>query len=571
MSVLPDVSPIRWPDTPIHLGAGYSCINLKSYPSPHVPLDKIGSMNNKIDRSTLPRRQSCDRCHRQKLRCVRQGSSSTTGVCDRCLRQGAPCVYSFSLPKGRRSTYAGNPAPSDSPTSRSAIANPTCTATCSPILAPELPAETSSESVSAARAPLLPIPEHLNINARTSFPQLEEPGHEALRGMTWLENVEFGLGPMGTSTTHGTGANETQGHTGFDAFLNGTNFEDVHMSDIENMSAWSEQESVKEFYLGHGIPTDQKPVSPPPSQDHSHPLRQALENPTPPEDTRYNINLVCIDDGIAQLSQLSSHLYTLCRASYDLTANIGPCRPESRRLPLFDDKALNSATTWLAAPNMNINTYPPIPPSFAQIGSAAGPLATSTTPENTLINTFSASHYLLQILHQLQTLPFPTTRAPPYPDLDEDVGSQKTSRPRSPSLSSTTTNSSSGMRDSAGSQHSSTVIRHLIIACYTLVLKMWSALFVALQHDAELSAESTSFLNSDKLDKADEDTPRPPLLANMRLVLVVHLSSYLVDRLRTAMHTYLGSKTTGSADHGLSELESEFRQPLRRLRRTLNS
>ncbi|KAF4769884.1 hypothetical protein HAV15_011413 [Penicillium sp. str.  len=529
-------------------------------------------MNNKIDRSTLPRRQSCDRCHRQKLRCVRQGSSSTTGVCDRCLRQGAPCVYSFSLPKGRRSTYAGNAAPSDSATSRSAIANPRCTPTYSPIPAPELPAETSSEPVSAARTPLLPIPEHLNINACPSFLQLEEPGHEALRSMAWLENVEFGLGAMGTSTAHGTGASETQDHTGFDAFLNGTDFEDVHMSDIENMSAWSEQESLKEVYLRHGMPTDQKPVSPPPSQDHGHPLRQALENPTPPEDTRYNIDLVCIDDGIAQLSQLSSHLYTLCRASHDLTANIGPYGPESRRLPLFDDKALNSATTWLAAPNMNINTYPPRPPSFALTGSASGPLATSTTPENTLINTFSASHYLLQVLHQLQTLPIPTTRAPPYPDLDEDVGSQTTSRLRSPSLSSTTTNSSSGMRDSAGSQHSSTVIRHLIIACYTLVLKMWSALLVALQHDAELSTGSTSFLNSDKLDKeGDEDTPRPPLLANMRLVLVVNLSSYLVDRLRNAMHTYLSSKITGSADHGLSELESEFRQPLRRLRRTLNS
>jgi hypothetical protein len=389
--------------------------------------------------------------------------------------------------------------------------------------------------------------------------------------MAWLENVEFGLDAMETSTTHGTGASETQYHTGFEAFLNGTGFEDVHMSDIENMSAWSEQESAKEVYLRrHGMSTDQEPVSPPPSQNHGHPLHQALGNSTPPEDTRDNISLICIDDGIAQLSQLSSHLYTLYRASYDLTATIGPSGPESRRLPLFDDKALSSATTWLAAPNININTYPPRPPSFALIGSAAGPLTTPTTPENTLINTLSASHYLLQILHQLQTLSIPTTRAPPYPDLDEDIGSQKTSRLRSPSLSSTTTNSSSGMRDSAGSQHSSTVIRHLIIACYTLVLKMWSALLVALQHDAELSAESTSFLNSDKLDReADEDTPQPPVLANMRLVLVVHLSSYLVDRLRNAMYTYLASKLKGTADNGLSELESEFRQLLRRLRRTL--
>ncbi|KAJ6085409.1 hypothetical protein N7499_005038 [Penicillium canescens] len=531
-------------------------------------------MNNKIDRSALPRRQSCDRCHRQKLRCVRQGSSSTTGVCDRCLRQGAPCVYSFSLPKGRRSTYAGNAgAPSDSPTSRSARANPTCTPTYSPNLAPELPAETSSEPVSAARTPLLPIPEHRNVNARPSFLQLEETGHEALRSMAWLENVEFGLDAMGTSTTHGTDVSETQCHTGFEAFLNGTGFEDIHMSDIENMSSWSEQESVKEVYLRHhGISTDQEPVSRPRSQNHEHRPRQALENPTPPEYTRDNINLVCIDDGIAQLSQLSSHLYTLYRASYDLTATIGSCGPESRRVPLFDDQALISATTWLSAPNININTYPPRSPSLALIGPAAGPLSTPTTPENTLINTLSASHYLLQVLHQLQSLSIPTTQGPPYPDLDEDVGIQKTSRLRSSSLSSTTTNSSGGMRDSGGSQHSGTVIRHLIIACYSLVLRMWSALLVALQHDAELSAESTSFPNTGKLDReADEDTPQTSVLANMRLVVVVHLSSYLVDRLRNALHTYLALKATGSADQGLSELESEFRQLLRRLRRTLHS
>lgn len=51
-----------------------------------------------------PRRQSCDRCHGQKLRCTRT-SDSETGPCVRCIRQRAECTYSSSLPKGRRSMY----------------------------------------------------------------------------------------------------------------------------------------------------------------------------------------------------------------------------------------------------------------------------------------------------------------------------------------------------------------------------------------------------------------------------------------------------------------------------------
>jgi hypothetical protein len=49
-------------------------------------------------------RQSCDRCHKQKLRCTRENKGNG-GVCDRCLRRQAQCVYSFSLPKGRPSLY----------------------------------------------------------------------------------------------------------------------------------------------------------------------------------------------------------------------------------------------------------------------------------------------------------------------------------------------------------------------------------------------------------------------------------------------------------------------------------
>ncbi|RMZ66110.1 hypothetical protein GMOD_00005179 [Pyrenophora seminiperda CCB06] len=60
-----------------------------------------------------PTRQSCDRCHKQKLRCKRPDNSDTDS-CERCLRKGAECTYSSSLPKGRPSSYRldhGSPEP----------------------------------------------------------------------------------------------------------------------------------------------------------------------------------------------------------------------------------------------------------------------------------------------------------------------------------------------------------------------------------------------------------------------------------------------------------------------------
>jgi hypothetical protein len=60
-----------------------------------------------------PTRQSCDRCHKQKLRCKRPDDGDMDS-CERCLRKGAQCTYSSSLPKGRPSTYRlgnGSPGP----------------------------------------------------------------------------------------------------------------------------------------------------------------------------------------------------------------------------------------------------------------------------------------------------------------------------------------------------------------------------------------------------------------------------------------------------------------------------
>lgn len=54
--------------------------------------------------TTALKRRSCDRCHGQKIKCIRRGGSNGD-ACSRCLRLGVACEYSVPLPKGRPSTH----------------------------------------------------------------------------------------------------------------------------------------------------------------------------------------------------------------------------------------------------------------------------------------------------------------------------------------------------------------------------------------------------------------------------------------------------------------------------------
>lgn len=44
-------------------------------------------------------RTACDRCHRQKIRCIR--SVTPDGPCSRCMQAGQKCTASPALPPGR--------------------------------------------------------------------------------------------------------------------------------------------------------------------------------------------------------------------------------------------------------------------------------------------------------------------------------------------------------------------------------------------------------------------------------------------------------------------------------------
>lgn len=48
-------------------------------------------------------RAACDRCHTQKLRCVKSSSLSNLGECERCLKAVTPCTFSPASRFGRKS------------------------------------------------------------------------------------------------------------------------------------------------------------------------------------------------------------------------------------------------------------------------------------------------------------------------------------------------------------------------------------------------------------------------------------------------------------------------------------
>lgn len=70
-----------------------------------TPTSSSYTMTQPPDGTVAPHmRQSCDPCHKQKLRCTRAGESHT-GTCDRCHCRRTQCVYSSTLPKGRPGKY----------------------------------------------------------------------------------------------------------------------------------------------------------------------------------------------------------------------------------------------------------------------------------------------------------------------------------------------------------------------------------------------------------------------------------------------------------------------------------
>ncbi|KAL8944158.1 MAG: hypothetical protein Q9211_000691, partial [Gyalolechia sp. 1 TL-2023] len=148
---------------------------------------------------------------------------------------------------------------------------------------------------------------------------------------------------------------------------------------------------------------------------------------------------------------------------------------------------------------------------------------------------------------------------------DEPEQQQQHSKEPSPPTSSYTRSSSS------------TVIRHLVHACYTLLLDIYIALLTALQYDAERWSSSC---------RPAAAVSSTAALADIALVLTVQLCSYLIKRQHQAMDLFLSSQQQqqnegpGSSRQPspppasttcavMSDLEMEVQHRLERLRQTL--
>ena len=232
---------------------------------------------------------------------------------------------------------------------------------------------------------------------------------------------------------------------------------------------------------------------------------------------------------IAQLSQLSTHLSSLRYSSYTLAkaAESSSCLlPNGLQSPLIDAAAFDSVGAWLTfghnSASMNAH------PSVHATAEGEGPCPNlaletkATVGHGILHDVFSASHRLLETLCDLQA--------------KNAVESFSSSTANSASTSSVAPSGQSSVslrltkgHWSGSQQHCNNtrqIIRHLVMACGALLLEIYVAVLIALQHDAYhgVSMNTTA-------------------LGDVRLVLAVQLCSYLIDRQQQAVDLCLAPQT----------------------------
>ncbi|OBT72925.1 hypothetical protein VF21_07782 [Pseudogymnoascus sp. 05NY08] len=250
--------------------------------------------------------------------------------------------------------------------------------------------------------------------------------------------------------------------------------------------------------------------------------------------------------GIAQLSQLSSRLYPLYRSSCDLAeAAALSCqsrvRNYTRQSPLIDDVAFKPVTAWLVDVSANMN--------FSSQDCLQNLSSETTTTGDILNNAFSASHCLLEILRDLKvdvenSTSYNTstayksvsasTKGVENRDFWESTTPQSLASVASEDPPYFEPNNEPSNHVRRPSQCYSTVVRHLVIACHTLLLNIHAAVLIVLQHDVDLRSSYPSH----KYVEADADMD-VTALADIRLVLVLRLCSYLIKRQHQAVDLYL--------------------------------
>jgi hypothetical protein len=106
-------------------------------------------------------------------------------------------------------------------------------------------------------------------------------------------------------------------------------------------------------------------------------------------------------------------------------------------------------------------------------------------------------------------------------------------------------------------QYSSIVVGHLVMACHGLLLSIYVIVLIALQLDADLLLRATS--DTDSSGFGFGSSAASPL-ADIRMVSVVHLCSYLVERQSEAVKQCLTPLSNSSPAR--SSHQQDPREPL---------
>ena len=272
---------------------------------------------------------------------------------------------------------------------------------------------------------------------------------------------------------------------------------------------------------------------------------------------------------VYQLSQLITRLYPLHQSSSSLTQAATTSSQSQQKQPLLNAMAFQPVAAWLA--HMSANAPLPVP---SPLHINATP---STSTDDMLHDTFSASHCLLAILDHLQgdndywdltpqSAPASFYFDPPDAGLSPSL---QHANPAARHLASQFAPSSLPSYfdlpiASPTSRHSNPVVGHLVGACYSLLLNCYVGPLDALQHDADLN-RSFQGTGDSSAQRAPLDAPG---LVHLRLVMMVQLCYYLLSRLRQAVAQYSSPAVTGLEN--LSELDDQVWKRLTQVQKTLH-
>lgn len=417
--------------------------------------------------SAPPMRQSCDRCHKQKLRCTRS-SNNNTGACDRCLPKRVPCVYSSSLPKGRPSLYRFNndtspqkvSRPSESPQSLP-ITPPASVTSATPMTHGQKGFNPTAVAASADMNSILDS--HTNHNLL--FPMSDGEGLMDISPDTWqyLEGLGYENMKLG------------EDFQSEDAMFNWQ----ALMHPQQNMADFSGSLNS----MGSGEPQYDYGVQGHPGfmeyqQDFFSQPHHGYGNAASYME-RCNSNMKDNDSVISELARLSVHVSSLCRSSSNLAELSDMTQQKVQSLQRnLNDATFDSVAAWLShgANAQNLKS----PADYLNTGFSPMPNSNSESTGGILSAIFSASQHFLEVILPLQSSGAMSISA--SSELSDSRSLSSTSSPPPLSYPSTP---SQGSLDNCNN-----TICDLIVTCHIMILNAYAAVLVSLDREADHRPQS---------------------------------------------------------------------------------